>query len=118
MLDFILFCSVFRIVHPAPSKCDHLKNINMNLRICTDVMHFNPMLLLVVFDAFPQPAGVPSAWILRSFAVTLDSCLVFLGDKMFQAYFVIYSPLGFLSVLFPALLHMPEENLWCIVGAK
>lgn len=121
MLGFIyLFISVVRILHPASSKCDHLKNISMNSWIFTNVMHFNPLLLLVLLDAFPQPVGVPSGCVLRSFALTLDSCLVFLGDEMFQRHFITHSPpdLGFLSVLFPALLYMPEQNLWCLVGAK
>lgn len=53
-LILILFCSVFRIIHPALSEWDHLKNISMNIRIFINVIYFNPLLLLVLFDAFPQ----------------------------------------------------------------
>lgn len=79
--------------------------------------------LIIFFDALPPPIGVSSSWLLRSFEMTLDSCLVFLGKEMSRAHCVTHSPLdlGFLSILFIAvsqLCGICQNRVWCIVGAK
>ena len=96
--------------------------MSMKSQIFTNMIHFSPWLLLVLLLFLSQWESLQFGS-QKSFDRTLDSCLVFQGDKVFQAHpvHILLQTWGlylFCSLLCPQHFCICQNSVWCIVDAK